>query len=94
MRLKRFEKTTIKIEVASVLSNRVNSVAEEHEFRIKELGSIFKKQVLTPPIPDRIAFQQAESFGKPIQTLGTAGSREVSAIFDKHLTKLLRALNS
>ena len=83
-----------KLKLLGVLPNRVKSVAEEHDFRIKELGSIFKKQVLTPPIPDRIAFQQAESFGKPIQTLGTAGSREVSAIFDKHLTKLLRAINS
>ena len=45
---------------------------------------------MKPAIPDRIAFQQAESFGKPIQAVGTAGSREVSAIFDKHLNTLIR----
>lgn len=79
-----------KLKLAGILPNRVKSVAEEHDYRIREMGRIFSKQIMKPAIPDRIAFQQAESFGKPIQAVGTAGSREVSAIFDKHLTTLIR----
>jgi chromosome partitioning protein len=79
-----------KLKLVGVLPNRVKSVAEEHDYRIRELGQIFGRQVLRPAIPERIALQQAEGFGKPVHTLGTAGSREVSAIFDKHLTHILR----
>ena len=79
------------LEFLGVLANRVRSVSEEHDFRIAELSEIFGKQVLKPSIPDRIAFQQAEGYGKPIQTMGTHGSREVSQIFEKHLNKIMRS---
>ena len=80
-----------KLKMLGVLPNRVRSTADEHDYRIRELGQMFKGQVLKPAIPDRIAMQQAEGYGKPVQTLGTAGSREVSAIFDKHLDRILRS---
>jgi chromosome partitioning protein len=80
-----------KLKLLGVLPNRVRSIADEHDFRIKELGELFGRQVLRPAIPERIAFQQAEGYGKPIQTLHTTGAREVSAIFEKHLNHLLRA---
>lgn len=80
-----------KLKLVGVLPNRVRSIADEHDFRIKELSELFGRQVLRPAIPERIALQQAEGFGKPVQTVHTAGAREVSAIFDKHLSHLLRA---
>lgn len=80
-----------KLRMLGVIPNKVKSVADEHDYRIKELGQMFKGQVLKPAIPDRIAMQQAEGYGKPVQTLGTAGSREVSHIFDKHLDRILKA---
>lgn len=80
-----------KLKLVGVLPNRVRSIADEHDFRIKELGELFGRQVLRPAIPERIALQQAEGYGKPVQTVHTAGAREVSAIFDKHLSHLLRA---
>ena len=41
-------------------------------------------------VPERIAMQQAEGFGQPVQTVRTAGGREVAEIFDGYLTTLLR----
>jgi cellulose biosynthesis protein BcsQ len=78
-----------KLKMLGVLPNKVRSTADEHDYRIRELGQMFKGQVLKPAIPERIAMQQAEGYGKPVQTLGTTGSREVSAIFDKHLDRIL-----
>jgi chromosome partitioning protein len=78
-----------KLKMLGVLPNKVKTTADEHDYRLRELGRMFKGQVLKPAIPDRIAMQQAEGYGKPVQTLGTAGSREVSAIFDKHLDRIL-----
>ena len=80
-----------KLKLVGVLPNRVRSIADEHDFRIKELGQLFGRKVLRPAIPERIALQQAEGYGKPVQTIHTAGAREVSVIFDKHLDHLLRA---
>ncbi len=80
-----------KLKLVGVLPNRVRSIADEHDFRIKELGELFGRQVLRPSIPERIALQQAEGYGKPVQTIHTSGAREVSAIFEKHLNYLLRA---
>ena len=46
--------------------------------------------VFKPSMPERIAFQQAEGTGTPVQLLGTTGSREVTLILDAYLTKILQ----
>ena len=73
----------------------LRSVAEEHAYRSQELVEIYgRTTLLKPPIPDRIAFQQAEGFGQPVQLVRSAGGREVSEIFDSYLSALLRKANS
>lgn len=79
------------LELAGIVVNRVRSVAEEHAYRNKELVQIYGRATLfKPSIPDRIAVQQAEGFGQPVQLVRTAGGREVAGIFDTYLTDLLR----
>jgi cellulose biosynthesis protein BcsQ len=76
---------------AGILVNRVRSHAEEHAYRVDELAEIHgRRTVLQPLIPDRIAIQQAESMGVPVQTVRTEGAREVARAFDAHLSRLLR----
>jgi len=76
---------------AGILVNRVRSNAEEHAYRVGELGEIHgRKAVLQPLIPDRIAVQQAESMGVPVQMVRSEGGREVARAFDVHLNRLLR----
>jgi len=79
------------LDFSGVIVNRVRSVVEEHEYRQRELVSVHgRNAILSPTIPERVAIQQAESHGQPVQTIQTAGAREVREIFDKHLTRLLR----
>jgi cellulose biosynthesis protein BcsQ len=76
---------------AGVIVNRVRSVVEEHSYRQQELVEVHGKHtMLTPAIPERVAIQQAESHGQPVQTIGTAGAREVREIFEEHLNRLIR----
>lgn len=80
-----------KLKLAGIVLNRVRSVAEEHQFRSHELAQIYgRSAILKPPIPERIAVQQAEGFGQPLHLVRTAGGREVAEIYDGYLTTLLR----
>ena len=80
-----------KLSLAGIVVNRVRSVAEEHQYRLSELGSIYgKSAILKPFIPERIAITQAEGYGSPVTEVKTPGGREVSEIFDKYLGVLLR----
>lgn len=79
------------LDFAGVIVNRVRSTVEEHEYRQREMAQIHgRSAILTPSIPERVAMQQAESFGQPVQVVSSAGGREMREIFDKHLTRLLR----
>ncbi len=79
------------LKFAGIVVNRVRSVAEEHQYRSDELGTIYGKSTLMKPfIPDRIAVAQAEGFGQPVGMVKTAGGREVAEIFQGYLNQLLR----
>ena len=81
-----------KLRLGGIVVNRVRSVAEEHEYRISELGSIYGSRMLFRPfVPERIAVQQAEGTGQPVQRVHSEGGREVAEIYAKYLRALLRA---
>jgi len=50
-----------------------------------------RSTVMKPLMPERIAVQQAEGYGQPVQLVKTAGGREVADIYGTYLTKLLKA---
>lgn len=79
------------LQLAGIVVNRVRSVAEEHQYREHELVEIYgRTSVMKPPMPERIAVQQAEGSGQPVQLVRTAGGREVAEIYDAYLNKLLK----
>jgi chromosome partitioning protein len=79
------------LELTGVVINKVRNNSDEHDFRAKEMAELVgARLVLKPYLPERIAFQQAEGTGTPVQTQGTAGSREVSEILDSYLDRVLR----
>ena len=79
------------LTLAGIVVNRVRSVAEEHQYRENELIEIYgRATVMKPLMPERIAVQQAEGYGQPVQLVKTAGGREVAEIYDAYLTKLLK----
>ncbi len=80
------------LQLAGIVVNRVRSVAEEHQYREHELVEIYgRSTVMKPLMPERIAVQQAEGYGQPVQLVKTAGGREVADIYETYLTKLLKA---
>lgn len=79
------------LALAGIVVNRVRSIAEEHQYRLDELGNIYGKGTLLKPfIPERIAITQAEGFGQPVGMIKTPGGREVSDIFDGYLNLILK----
>jgi len=79
------------LQLAGIVVNRVRSVAEEHQYREQELVEIYgRSTVMKPLLPERIAVQQAEGYGQPVQLVKTAGGREVAEIYEAYLTKLMR----
>ena len=79
------------LKLAGIVVNRVRSAAEEHQYRMSELGSLYgKPAILKPYLPERIAITQAEGFGSPVQEVKSAGGREVASVFDRYLSTLLR----
>ncbi len=86
------KQTNPDLHFAGVIVNRVRSSAEEHAFRARELGTLVERaRVLKPFMPDRMAFQQAEGTGLPVQRVKGGGAKEVTAIFDRYLRRVLKA---
>jgi cellulose biosynthesis protein BcsQ len=78
------------LQPLGVLINRVRARSDEHAFRIAELRELFGPLVLTGSVPDRTAIQQAQGACVPIQQWDTPGAREVSAVFDGLLGRVMR----
>ncbi|MCX8527989.1 MAG: ParA family protein [Candidatus Nanopelagicales bacterium] len=79
------------LKLVGVIVNRVRTISEEHAFRARELGSIVERiKILKPFLPDRVAVQQAEGSGVPVQKVKGGGAKEVSGILDGYLRKILK----
>ncbi len=83
----------LRLRTAGIVVNKVRPQSTEHRFRLVELSAAYGDLVLSPPIPDRTAVQQAEGACVPVQTWRSPGARQVSDAFDDHLDHLLQ-LNS
>ncbi len=79
------------LQPLGVVVNRVRPRMSEHEYRLGELRDLFGPLVLNPPLPDRAAVQQAQGAAVPIHSWPTAGAREVAAMFDVLLDRLMRS---
>lgn len=79
------------LSFAGIIVNRLREKTEEHRYRKRELIEIHgAAALLKPAVPERVAFQQAESTGEPIQSGKSAGARDASKVFDKQLARLLK----
>jgi chromosome partitioning protein len=79
------------LQPLGVVVNRVRPRMTEHEYRLAELRELFGPLVLNPTLPDRAAIQQAQGAAVPIHQWPTAGAREIAAMFDALLDRLLRS---
>ncbi len=74
-----------------VVLNRFRERNPEHRYRLEELRTIFGPLVLTPPVPERSAVQQAQGASLPVQAWGTAGGAEAAKAFGALLGRVQRA---
>ncbi len=79
------------LQPLGVLVNRFRERSPEHRFRLAELRELFGPLVLTPPVPERSAVQQAQGAAQPVQLWGTPGGEEVAAAFDRLFARIRRA---
>lgn len=79
------------LQPLGVVINRVKPRSTEHDYRLAELRELFGPLVLSPLLPDRSAIQQAQGAAVPIHQWPTAGAKEIAAMFDALLDRLLRA---
>lgn len=79
------------LQPLGVVVNRAKTRSAEQEYRLAELKDLFGPLVLSPALPDRSAIQQAQGAGVPIHAWPTAGAREIAAMFDTLLGRLLRS---
>jgi chromosome partitioning protein len=79
----------LRLRPAGIILNKVRHQSTEHKFRWDELRSAYGSLVLDPPLPDRIAVQQAEGACVPIQAWRSAGAREVADALEDLLDQIL-----
>jgi len=80
------------LQPLGVIVNRVRPRMTEHDYRMAELRELFGPLVLSPTLPDRAAVQQAQGAAAPIHQWPSPGAKEVAAMFDALLDRLLRSV--
>lgn len=79
------------LQPLGVIVNRYRERSPEHRYRLDELGDMFGPLVLSPPIPERSALQQAQGASRPVHHWPGPAAAELAKIFDTHLNRILRA---
>lgn len=84
-------KHNLRLRPAGIVVNRLRPGLPEHKYRLAELTGSYGNLVLTPPIPERSAIDQAQGAGLPVQRWRSPGAREATRIFAAYLRTLVAA---
>ena len=77
-----WDTTNPDLELAGVVLNRVPAVSREADRRIDELARIVSRPAIwTPPVPQRVIFNQAVGERRPIHSYGSRATEPI-AVFD------------
>jgi chromosome partitioning protein len=79
------------LQPVGVVLNRYQERSPEHRYRFDELCSLFGPLVLTPPLPDRSAIQQAQGMAIRVQRWRTPGGRDVAEVMRTYLARVMRS---
>jgi len=79
------------LQPLGIAVNRVRSRSIEQAFRLEELQTLYGPLVLTPPVPERAALQQAQGAAQPVHAWPGAAAAELARTFDALLDRALRA---
>jgi len=79
------------LQPLGVLVNRYRERSPEHRYRLEELSDMFGPLVLSPPVRERSALQQAQGASQPIHRWPGQPAAELAEAFDTHLNRILRS---
>jgi cellulose biosynthesis protein BcsQ len=79
------------LQPLGVVVNRVRGRSSEHDYRLKELRSMFGPLVLSPMLPERNALQHAQGLARPLHDQAAPAAKELAQSFDRLLARVLRA---
>ena len=79
------------LQPLGIVVNRVRARSIEQAFRLEELQTLYGPLVLTPPVPERAALQQAQGAAQPVHAWPGAAAAELARTFDELLDRALRA---
>lgn len=79
----------LRLRPAGIVANRVRSNTNEHRHRLAELEAAYPGLMLRPVVPERLAVQQAQGAGVPLQAWPSPGAQEVVDAFDDLLDQVL-----
>jgi chromosome partitioning protein len=85
-------KHNLRLRPAGIAVNRMRAGLSEHRYRLAELTDAYGHLVLSPPIPERSAIDQAQGAGVPVQRWRSPGARDVARIYQAYLERLLAAV--
>jgi len=80
----------LRLQAGGIVVNRWRAQATEHRYRMDELTAAHGHLLFTPPIPERVAVQQAAGACVPVQVWRSQGAREVSDVFEDYLDRILK----
>lgn len=75
------------VAVTAIVPNRTRASQSEHKFRLHELHEVFG-DVVTEPIAERTAIQQAQGAGVPIHGWKSRGAASAAGTFDDLLGRV------
>ena len=73
--------------VVAIVPNRTRASQSEHRYRLQELHDVFG-DVVTEPIAERTAIQQAQGAGVPIHAWKSRGAASAALTFDDLLGRV------
>lgn len=87
-------KVNRRVHLLGVLVNRLRASVAEHQFRVNELDELFGDLMLSPPLEEKTALQQASGAGKSIHTFPGQSAAKLSNRFDLLLDQALSAFQA
>jgi len=87
-------KVNRRVHLLGVLVNRLRASVAEHQFRVNELDELFGDLMLSPPLEEKTALQQASGAGKSIHAWPGQSAAKLSNRFDVLLEQALAAFQA
>jgi cellulose biosynthesis protein BcsQ len=82
------------VSLFGILINRLRPSVAEHQYRVNELEELYGENLITNPIEEKSAIQQAQGAGRSIHSWPGQSAAKLAAQFDELLAQISNAFDS